>query len=327
MLNHFLLQFAFLNNIYVGLADTAALAAVALIGFLFGHRTRHQQPESGDAKFAMELSRATQIARELQQIAGRIREDVALHQANITQFKSRLNQVRHDTAAVGWQILSQEAESLLTPTMKLATSLSLAYDELRKQSNQLMAFAGSRTDQQTGLRNRRALEEQLAVLLSNHEQDSLRFSLALFCISCMSHATQEMTKAQIGAIASLLEHTARDTDFVARYSPDEFVVLMPQTSLAGATIFSQRLLDIAERELNLFVFGGIVEVQVGDTPEKLLSRADSALYSARSDGQSCLYQHTGNAIRPYDRGSSLETENSQFLDSQADVREPADILG
>ncbi len=324
MLNQFLPQFAFLDNMYVGFADTAALAAVALIGYMFGHRTRHERLEGGDAKFLGELSRATQIARELQQIAGRIRSEVALHQANIAQFKTRLHGVQHETSAVGWQILSQEAESLLTPTMKLATNLSLAYDELRKQSNQLMVFAGSRTDQETGLCNRRAMEEQLSSLLSNHAQDSRRFSLSIFCIS---HATQEVTKAQIGAIAGLLAHTARDTDVVARYSPDEFVVLMPQTSLAGATIFSQRLLDIAERELGLFIFGGIVEVQSGDTPEKLLSRADSALYSARSDGQSCLYQHTGKAIRPHERGSSGDSDGLLFLDSHAVVEKPAEILG
>ena len=143
----------------------------------------------------------------------------------------------------------------------------------------------------------------------------------------VGHATLEVTKAQIGAIASLLEHTARDTDVVARYSPDEFVVLMPQTSLAGAAIFSQRLLDTSDRELGLFVFGGIVEVQPGDTPEKILSRADSALYSARSEGQSCLYQHTGKAIRPHDRSSLPESDGSPFFDSQADLREPAEMLG
>ena len=302
--------FAAMSNVQVGLADTAALAAVALIGYLFGHRTRSQEPDPSDAQLLSELSRATQIARELQQIAGRIREDVALHQANISQFRTRLQDIQDQGCSTsGWQTLSHEAELLLTPTMKLATNLSLAYDELRKHSNQLMVFAGSRTDQETGLRNRRAMEEQLGILLSIHAQDSSRFSLSIFSVG---NSDEPVTKSQVGAIASLLESTARDTDVVARYSSDEFVVLMPQTSLAGATIFSQRLLETADQELNLFVFGGIVEVQAGDTPEKLLSRADSALYSARSDGESCLYQHTGTAIRPHDRSIAVENERGPF---------------
>lgn len=305
MLHEFFPQ---LTNLQLGMADTAALAAVALIGYLFGHRTRTEDAEPADSKLLNELSRATQIARELQSIAGRIREDVALHQSNISKFKTRLQEVQlHGCPTGGWQTLSEEAELLLTPTMKLASNLSLAYDELRKQSNQLMVFAGSRIDQETGLRNRRAMEEQLQILLSTHADEASRFALSIFSVGS---GTQTISKTQFGAMAHLLDSTARDTDIVARYSPDEFVVLMPQTSLAGATIFSQRLLETADKELGLFVFGGIVEVKAGDSPETLLSRADSALYSARSDGQSCLYQHTGTAIRPHDRGTA-EVEPAQ----------------
>jgi GGDEF domain-containing protein len=302
MIGTLLIPFAYLEGWQVGLADTAALAAVALIGYLFGHRTRSEEPTNTDAQLLNELSRAAQIARELQQVAGRIREDVANHQTNIDEFTHRLNAAQHSATTEGWQTLSHEAELLLTPTMRLATNLSLAYDELRKQSNQLMVFAGSRTDQETGLRNRKAMEEQLAILLSIHARDSSRFALAIFCVG---NAEVPVSKAQFSAMARLLETTARDTDFVARYSRDEFVVLMPQTSLAGATIFSQRLLNMADNELGLFMYGGIVEVINEDTPEKLLSRADSALYSARSESESCLYQHTGKSLRLIDRNADL----------------------
>lgn len=294
---------AFPDTWQVGLVDTAALAAVALIGYLFGHRTRSQQPGNNDPQLLSELARATQIARELHQIANRIREDVANHQTNINQFQYRLSAVQHAANAQGWQILTQETELLLTPTMKLATNLSLAYDDLRKQTNQLLAFAGSRTDQETGLRNRKAMEEQLAILLSLHARDSSRFALGIFCVG---NAVVPVTKEKFAAMASLLESTARDTDFVARYSRDEFVVLMPQTSLAGATIFSQRLLKRADRELGLFMYGGLVEVNNNDSLEKILSRADSALYSARSENENCLYQHTGRTLRLVDCNTDLE---------------------
>jgi diguanylate cyclase (GGDEF)-like protein len=302
---------AYVENWQIGLADTAALAAVALIGYLFGHRTRNELAVNNDSQLLNEISRAAQIARELQQIAGRIREDVANHQVNINQFQHRLSAAHLAVDAQGWQTLSQEAEFLLTPTMKLATNLSLAYDELRKQSKQLMVFAGSRTDQESGLRNRKAMEEQLAVLLSMHARDSSRFALAIFC---MGNAEKPVTKDQFAAMARLLSNTARDTDFVARYSRDEFVVLMPQTSLAGATIFSQRLLNLADAELEVFMCGGIVEIINGDTPEKLLSRADSALYSARSECESCLYQHTGKSLRLVDRNTDLGCAVSHITD-------------
>jgi len=80
---------------------------------------------------------------------------------------------------------------------------------------------------------------------------------------------------------------------------------MPQTSLAGGVLFGERLLD---RTSTNYVFrrcvvaGGVVEVQAADDEEKLLSRADSAVYSARSKGYSCLYQHNGKTIRAHERG-------------------------
>lgn len=293
------------QNWQIGLADTAALAAVALIGYLFGQRTRGASTVPGNAQLVSELSRATQIARELQQIAGRIREDVATHQANINQFKHRLGVLQNSPNLQGWQTLSQEAELLLTPTIKLAGNLSLAYDDLRKQSSQLMVFAGARTDQETGLHNRRAVEEQLAILLANRARDSNRFSLAIFCVG---NDAEPVTAQQFRTMAQLLENTARDTDFVARYSRDEFIVLMPQTSLAGATIFSRRLLAAAENASHQAVYGGIVEVLADESLDKLLSRADSALYSARSECESCLYQHTGKSLRRF--GNALQLEGA-----------------
>lgn len=302
MMNTHLHQLAFADNWQIGLVDTAALAAVALIGYMFGHRTRKESVDTTDFQLLNELSRATQIARELRQIANRVREDVATHQANINQFTRRLSSVQAAPTAQGWQVLSQEAEFLLAPTIKLATNLSLAYDELRKQSNQLVAFTGSRTDHETGLHNRKALEEQLAILLSLHARDASRFALGIFCVG---NSDEPATKDELSAMAGLLETTARDTDVVARYSRDEFVVLMPQTSLAGATIFSQRLIRTADSDLGVSFYGGVVEVLGGDTPEKLLSRADSALYSARSEGESCLYQHTGKSLRLVEHNADL----------------------
>ena len=227
------------------LTDTVALGAVAVIGYLFGRRSRKSISKPVDLQLHQELSRATQISKELQQIAGRIRKDVASHQANISLFNTRVTDLQTDVTGDGWQALSSEAESLLVPTMKLATDLSLAYDQLRKYSLQLMNFAGSRTDPHTGVHNRRAMEEQLDVLLSLHEQNASRFSLALFSVDCCC-ATEEAENLYREFVA-VLESCVRDTDVVARYSNEEFVVLMPQTSLAGSMILSERLLHRAEK--------------------------------------------------------------------------------
>jgi len=290
--------FAIIDSLPAGyLPDTVALAVIALIGYLFGRRSRQSPKQTCDLQLNQELSRAILIAKELQQIAGRIRQDVALHQTNILQFKARVTNLQSQTTNGGWQVLSSEAESLLMPTMKLATDLSLAYDQLRKQSLQLMNFAGSRTDPLTGIHNRRAMGEQLEILLSLHQQNASRFSLTLFSLECCSSA--EKSDKRMLQFVELLENCARDTDVVARYSKEELVVLMPQTSLAGGVIFSERLLHRADTLLECVVAGGTVEVQAEDDSAKLLSRADSALYSARANGYNCLYQHNGKTLREH----------------------------
>ena len=106
-------------------------------------------------------------------------------------------------------------------------------------------------------------------------------------------------------LASVIRTCMRDTDFVARYGDDEFVVVMPQTSLAGARVFGDRLRKRVAEDLSASVCCGLTEVQAGDDARSLLARADSALYSAKAAGPNRLFVHTGSHIREHlrrDRG-------------------------
>ena len=124
-------------------------------------------------------------------------------------------------------------------------------------------------------------------------------------------------------LASVIRACMRDTDFVARYGDDEFVVVMPQTSLAGARVFSDRLRRRATADLTTSVCCGLTEVQASDDARSLLARADSALYSAKAAGPNRSFVHTGTHIReqqsavsaPVDSGSAagttVETDTSE----------------
>ena len=319
-----MLTFAIAESTQGLLTDTMALAAIALIGYLCGQRTRQKMQQNNDEKLIFELSRAALVAKELQQVAQRIRQEVSSHQSQISKFQARLQHLQSHESLEGWQQLSDEAESLLVPTMKLTTKLSLAYDQLRKQSSQLMNFAESRTDPLTGVCNRRAMEEQLEVLFSLHAQNDSRFSLALFSMkghaeeSADSDSVSEANTEQIRTFADLLKCGSRDTDIVARCSSDEFTVLMPHTSLAGAAVYSERLIRRLDEELGTVVSGGIVEVQSNDNPQKILSRADSALYSARTNDFSSLYLHNGKAIRAHEGLGKDSQEAAIHETTQAD---------
>lgn len=294
------------------LTDTMALAAVALLGYLFGHRTRKPVEYSGENKVTEQLNRAVRIAFELQDVTEKIRKELAKHQTNVSRFQSRVESASHAQADQAWNTLTGEAEALLGPTLNLSTHLSAAYDQLRQHSAELMNFAGSRTDAETGVGNRRALEEHLATQFISFELSKHRFSLAMFSIS--PESGEPADEAQLAELrvqfAKLVDHTARDTDFVARYSDDEFAVLMSHTTLAGATVFSERLLRLVEVNLNCVISGGLAEIQTDDDSEKLFSRVDSALYSARSNGRNCLFMHNGRTLRQLNSGGDIHPVQS-----------------
>ncbi|MEQ8211323.1 MAG: GGDEF domain-containing protein [Lacipirellulaceae bacterium] len=302
------------------LAEAAAFAAIATVGYLFGSRTRRQKKAhhgQAEGSLHIEVSRAKQIATELQDVTLNIRKELASHHSNIADFQQRMKQLQSEENEEAWQTLGQEAEAILGPTLRLTTNLSLAYDQLRKQSAQLMTFAGSRTDAETGVHNRRALQEQLDVLFSmfnpTEESNQGHFALALFSIE--SHDED----CAVVPFAKMLAESVRGTDFVARYSTDEFAVVMPQTTLAGGLIFSQRFLAKAVDTLGSDVWGGVVETISVDDSERLLSRADSALYSARATGESCLYQHANGMLRRANApGTESTLDNAQRNETAAE---------
>ena len=147
--------------------------------------------------------------------------------------------------------------------------------------------------------------------------------MALFSIDWSDDKSIEGDEV-VREFAEVLQNCAHDTDFVARYSPEEFVVLMPQTRFAGATIFSERLLRRVDSQAHLVLAGGIAEIQRSDHREKMLSRADSALYSARANGFSCLYQHNGQHIRPHEIHLGPSVSKPLEVDIKADI--PRDSL-
>jgi diguanylate cyclase (GGDEF)-like protein len=279
------------------LVDTAALAAVSLIGYLFGRRSRSEPPKLADEQLQDELARAQQIADELRSVTASVSWELSAYERSVAVFQGKLSAMQRGAAEAQWPKLRAGADSLIGATLKLSTNMTLASSQLRRRQTQLTAFSASRIDPTTGLHNRRSLEEQLDAFFSIHAVGKRRFSLAMFCVSPAGVDEPEHGETRLRQIARLLEECIRDDDFVARYSQDEFVVLMPQTTLAGALSFSERLLERATADLACPVWGGVVEGAGGESADKLLSRADAALYSARAAGGATLFVHTGAGVR------------------------------
>jgi predicted signal transduction protein with EAL and GGDEF domain len=114
---------------------------------------------------------------------------------------------------------------------------------------------------------------------------------------------------------------------VTRYGGEEFVVLMPQTNLAGACVFADRVRQRVERIVHVTISGGAAEALSGETPERMLERADAALYQAKSLGRNRISIHDGLHVLPADAMlESSEAGSSDFSEPVSNDKDSTAVL-
>jgi diguanylate cyclase len=280
---------------------TLALAVVATLGYLVGRR-RTMTGDGAIARSHRELRRAQAVARELEKIAWTIRRSLAGHHRSLSKFKQRVGDLSGQQQDASWEKLYREADEMLAPTLRLATELAAAYDQVRQQTNHLMAFTEVRTDALTGIANRRGLDEAITGQLALMNRYEVGFSLAMFDIDHYKDVNDEQGHLRgdqtLQQVAKLLNDSAREPDVVGRYGGEEFVVVMPQTDLQGACIFAERFRLRLHEETGLTVSVGVTIALDGDSVESILSRADAAMYEAKTAGRNRVLRHTGQQIEP-----------------------------
>lgn len=148
-------------------------------------------------------------------------------------------------------------------------------------------------DPLTKLPNRRFLNETLAKLAAGGEP----FTVILFDLDGFKkvndrfgHGAGDEILEQVGDLARA---HARDGDTVGRWGGEEFLLLCPDTDLEQGTVVAERMRRTLEvlrtkpgREVTASF--GVAEHRPGETPERLVSRADEALYEAKARGKNTV---------------------------------------
>lgn len=166
------------------------------------------------------------------------------------------------------------------------------YNRLRTQFAQMQQMAHS--DPLTGVSNRRHMQSLLEQELSRAERYHQPFSLLLLDLDRFKQVN-DVNGHAIGdqvlrEVALLLDNTMRESDALSRWGGEEFLVLAPATDLTQAVHLAQRLnLVVAGSRiaggLHITVSVGVACYELGDSLEKMLQRADVALYRAKSSGR------------------------------------------
>lgn len=166
-------------------------------------------------------------------------------------------------------------------------------DAARRQ----MAHLAS-TDALTGLANRRSFSERLSQEIAQLSRSGRRSCLILADLDHFKkindeHGHQAGDEA-LRVFAATCKSVFRAADVIGRWGGEEFVMLLPDTTVDDALSVTQRLHDAQARtpingngrSFRVSVSIGLVEMDDSRSMDALLHEADEALYAAKEGGRS-----------------------------------------
>ena len=212
---------------------------------------------------------------------------------DIGTLNSILHDVMHDTRQLQndtartrdqMQAAQQEAQDAENRIKLLETQLAHMSEQMRE-------------DQLTGSLNRRGLDDVFEREMARAERHGTPLCIAMLDLDDFkrlndTHGHAAGDEALIHLVR-VIKDTLRALDAIARFGGEEFLILLPDTTLKFASITIVRL----QRELTKRIFlykhqrllitfsAGIALRAPGETPAALIARADQALYKAKKAGK------------------------------------------
>jgi diguanylate cyclase (GGDEF)-like protein len=169
----------------------------------------------------------------------------------------------------------------------LATALhnSFVFQKLQQQSI---------TDGLTGIKTRRFFWEALSSEWKRASRSGRPFSVVLVDLDkfkevndTLGHLEGDLVLARVGR---LLEQKCRQSNVVARYGGDEFIILMPETGIEQAQVLAERLrlwvaTDATLEEHHITGSFGVASFPIhGFSMEDLIRVADAGMYVSKHAG-------------------------------------------
>lgn len=158
------------------------------------------------------------------------------------------------------------------------------------------------TDALTGHWNRRALDDILKQQLERRASSGRPFSILILDIDFFKNINDEFGHMVgddvLRAFAQALREYLRSADVCARFGGEEFVVVLPDTSLATAMEVGERIRrGIAQAPLlnkpkvQITVSIGVATMEQEQSINELFAAADAAVYLAKNAGRNQVRSH------------------------------------
>ncbi|MGI5185051.1 GGDEF domain-containing protein [Dactylosporangium sp. CA-152071] len=145
----------------------------------------------------------------------------------------------------------------------------------------------SRTDELTGLPNRRAWGAELPAALERARRDGAGLAVVMIDLDHFKRFNDEYGHPAgdrlLKSAAAAWSGQLRGTDHLARYGGEEFIALLPGADTAESVAVLRRLM--AATPLGQTFSAGLARWNGVETSDELVARADAALYDAKRAGR------------------------------------------
>jgi diguanylate cyclase len=231
------------------------------------------------------IEESVQQAEELTALKELVKQRVDTIRTHMQEFRDAEEQ-RLQQAEQQVEELTEKLESVQDESKQLR-------QRLQDEHNQAMI------DTLTGIPNRLAYNERLAQEVARWQRYKSPLVTAVWDVdhfkSVNDNYGHQAGDKVLTVIGKVLYKSSRETDFVARFGGEEFVMLMPETDLESAVVAAENLRKAIEdtefhfrgKRVPITISCGLSEFRLGDTPEQVFERADKALYEAKDSGRNC----------------------------------------
>lgn len=190
-------------------------------------------------------------------------------------------------------IFRDENDYRWTSTIIRDTSIVKQAEESQRKTNE-EAIRLANVDYLTGLLNRRAFMERLKQEIERSKRETSLMGLLIIDIDffkeindTFGHLTGDLV---LQKFSTSLVQNSRPYDVIGRYGGDEFIVCLPNTSLAESVIVAERMRSQIEemeiindnsQQIQLTASFGVAIYFLEEDVDSLIFRADCAMYKAK----------------------------------------------
>ncbi len=280
-----------------------------LLGVMFGWWLRGSRRT--DDVSQLNPRQAMEALKRLQDLTRDVAARVGEHLCRVDAISRELVAITGNSNNPKERAVIDAVSQIVQMNETLSSQLVHAKLQLQDQQQTIEEQASLATiDLVTGLTNRRGFEAELSRRLAQWQQQEQPLSVLILDIDQLQHLHEtrgpQAANDVLRGMAEVLNETMRAMDLIARYSEDQFAVLLPGTKLNEARVAADRLrLNVSERTfvagptpVEITVSEGVTDTLPGDDIKSLVKRANIALVASREAGRNCGHQHDGSHCSP-----------------------------